>query len=167
MQNKSEEQVSTDAIGLITAKVDAFVDGFFYQLPNILAGAALLFVAWLVGRLAASLTRNLSARRGRPDLGVLLGSLVKGILILVAVLMTAAIVFPSVKPADILATLGVGSVAIASLSGTSCRTCSPVSCSWSGGHSGAAIRSWSRIMRELSSTSRAGRLTSRPMTAGG
>lgn len=112
MQSKTEEQVATDPVGLITAKVDNFVDGFFYQLPNILAGAALLLVAWLAGRLAARATRDLAARRGRPDLGVLLGSLVKGILIVLAILMTAAIVFPSVKPADILATLGIGSVAI-------------------------------------------------------
>ena len=112
MQNELREQIATDPVGLISAKVDGFVDGFFYQLPNIIAGLALLVLAWLAGRLAARLTREVAARRGRPDLGVLLGSLVKGILIVVAILMTAAIVFPSVKPADILATLGIGSVAI-------------------------------------------------------
>lgn len=112
MQDRTEEQVATDPVGLITAKVDGFVDGFFFQLPNILAGAALLFVAWLLGRMAARATREVAERRGRPDLGTLLGSLVKGTLIVLAILMTAAIVFPSVKPADILATLGIGSVAI-------------------------------------------------------
>lgn len=112
MRNVSEEEVSTDPLGLITAKVDAFVDGFFYQLPNLVAGATLLVAVWLFGRLAAKATRAVARRRGRPDLGVLLGSLVKGILMVVAILLTAAIVFPSVKPADILATLGIGSVAI-------------------------------------------------------
>ncbi len=112
MQDRTEGQIATEPVGLITAKVDGFVDGFFYQLPNILAGAALLVAAWLLGRLAARVTRKVAERRGRPDLGTLLGSLVKGMLIVVAILMTAAIVFPSVKPADILATLGIGSVAI-------------------------------------------------------
>ena len=110
MQN--EPEIATHPLDLITAKVDAFVDGFFYQLPNILAGLALLVVAWLFGRLVARGVAALSARRGRPDLGALLGSLAKGVLVVVAMLMAAAIIFPSVKPADILATLGIGSVAI-------------------------------------------------------
>ena len=112
MQNKAEQEVSTNPLGLITAKTDAFVDGFFYQLPNILAGIAVLVVAWIGGRLVASLVRRIAVRRRRPDLGVLLGSLAKGTLIVIALLVAAAVVFPSVKPADILGTLGIGSVAI-------------------------------------------------------
>ena len=112
MQNIAEQEIETQPVGLITAKVDAFVDGFFYQLPNIIAGIVLLLVAWLAGRLLASAVSAVARRRGRPDLGALLGALAKGMLIVVAILMAAAIIFPSVQPADILATLGIGSVAI-------------------------------------------------------
>jgi small-conductance mechanosensitive channel len=51
-------------------------------------------------------------RRSRGDLGLLLGGFVKWGLIVLGLLVVATIVFPSVKPADILATLGIGSVAI-------------------------------------------------------
>jgi small-conductance mechanosensitive channel len=51
-------------------------------------------------------------RSSRRELGVLLGGFVKWALILFGLLVVATIVFPSVKPADLLATLGIGSVAI-------------------------------------------------------
>jgi small-conductance mechanosensitive channel len=97
---------------LMLEKVEAFVAGFYYQLPNILAGLGLLVVAYLAGKLVKWIVRGQANRRNRPDLGMLLGSLASGILMIVAVLFAAAIIFPSVKPADILATLGIGSVAI-------------------------------------------------------
>ncbi|MFN3389949.1 MAG: mechanosensitive ion channel family protein [Allosphingosinicella sp.] len=110
MQNAAE--IAAEPFELIGAKADAFVEGFFYQLPNILLGLVLLVLAWLAARLLASGIRRIGARRGRPDLGVVLGSLAKAALYVLAVLFAAAIIFPSVKPADILATLGIGSVAI-------------------------------------------------------
>lgn len=110
MQKTAE--IAAQPVELIQAKADAFVEGFFYQLPNILLGLFLLFVAWIAARLLAGGIRRIGARRGRPDLGVVLGSLAKAALYVLAVLFAAAIIFPSVKPADILATLGIGSVAI-------------------------------------------------------
>lgn len=72
--------------------------------------ALLLFVlgAWLAKRTVT----HLSQRRDRGDLGVLLGGFVKWAIILFGLLVVATIVFPSVKPADVLATLGIGSVAV-------------------------------------------------------
>jgi len=102
----------TDPLAQITAKADTFLDGFFYQLPNILAGIALLFVAWLIGGLVSRAVAALASRRGRPDLGLLLGSLAKGLLTILAILFASAIIFPSVKPGDIIGMLGIGSVAI-------------------------------------------------------
>lgn len=93
-------------------KLQNFSSGFYYQLPNILVGLGLLFVAYFAGRLLRRVVRHQAVRRNRPDLGMLLGSLASGILLIVAILFAAAIIFPSVKPADILATLGIGSVAI-------------------------------------------------------
>jgi small conductance mechanosensitive channel len=112
MQNEAPPAVSSDPLALITAKLDGFVDGFFYQLPNIVAGVGLILVAWLIGWVAAGAIRRMALRRRREDLGVVLGSLIKTVILILAVLFAAAIIFPSVKPADILATLGIGSVAI-------------------------------------------------------
>lgn len=50
--------------------------------------------------------------RGRCDFGLLLGGFARWAVLLFGLLWVAAIVFPSVKPADVLATLGVGSVAV-------------------------------------------------------
>lgn len=53
-----------------------------------------------------------SQRRARGELGALLGAFEMWAVILLGLLVVATIVFPSVKPADVLATLGIGSVAI-------------------------------------------------------
>lgn len=96
----------------IVAKLHMWVNGFFAQLPNIVAGILLLILAYFLARLASWGVRKLLSRRQRIDLGELLGSIAFGAVMLLAVLIAAAIVFPSVKPSDILATLGIGSVAV-------------------------------------------------------
>ena len=93
-------------------KLVSAAQAFFLQLPNIVAGVLLLVVVWYGSKALAALINRISVARGRPDLGSLLGSLARGALIVLAVLMAAAIVFPTVHPGDIFATLGIGSVAI-------------------------------------------------------
>ncbi|WP_375288736.1 mechanosensitive ion channel family protein [Sphingomonas sp.] len=97
---------------LILAKAHAWVNGFFLQLPNIIAAIVFLVVAWFAAKGVAAMIRKLADRRDRYDLGALLGSIAFGAIMIAALLMAAAIVFPSVKPGDVLATLGIGSVAI-------------------------------------------------------
>jgi small conductance mechanosensitive channel len=101
-----------DPIALITGKVQSFVADFFVMLPNLVAAVVFLAIAWLVSRLVKNGIARLASTRGRHDLGNLLGSLAKGGVQIVAVLFAAAIVFPSVNPGGVFATLGVGSVAI-------------------------------------------------------
>ncbi|MBV7257065.1 mechanosensitive ion channel family protein [Pacificimonas sp. WHA3] len=86
--------------------------GFYQSLPNVIAGLVFLFLAWLVGKLVKRTIAYLARKRGRPDLGTLVGTLVQGIFMIAALLTAAAIIFPSVAPRDVLAGLGVGSVAI-------------------------------------------------------
>jgi small conductance mechanosensitive channel len=93
-------------------KIEGYVEGFFWLLPNlgIALAAFLLFllVAWAGKRAVVGLFR----RRGRDNLGQLLGGFAQWSLTLFGFLVVATIVFPSIKPADLLATLGIGSVAI-------------------------------------------------------
>jgi small conductance mechanosensitive channel len=96
----------------IVAKLHIWVNDFFIQIPNLVAAIAFLLVAWLAAKGVAWLIRRYADRRGRLDLGSLLASVAYGTVLIVALMVAAAIVFPSVKPADILATLGVGSVAV-------------------------------------------------------
>lgn len=101
-----------DPLQLWQTRLEAIASGFLQQIPNLIMAALFCGAIWLAAGLAASAIRRLAVRRGRPDLGSLLASLVKGGMMIAAALFAAAIVFPSVKPADILATLGIGSIAI-------------------------------------------------------
>ncbi len=99
-------------LALITGKLESFVTGFILLLPNIVAAIIFLGVAWFAARLVKRGIVRVAHARGRNDLGNLLGSLAHGGVQIVAVLFAAAIVFPSVNPGGVFATLGVGSVAI-------------------------------------------------------
>lgn len=97
---------------LMQEKLVAVGEAFFLQLPNLIAATALLVVVWYASKGLVVLIKRISTARRRPDLEALLGSLARGILLGMTLLFAAAIVFPSVHPGDIFATLGLGSVAI-------------------------------------------------------
>lgn len=99
-------------LDLITAKLHVAVNGFFLQLPNIVGGLLVLLIAWGVAKLVARGVRATFHRRGRIDLGSVLGSLAFGAVMIAAALVVAVIVFPSVQPSTIISSLGIGSVAI-------------------------------------------------------
>ena len=99
-------------VTLITAKIHRSITELFLLLPNILAAIVFLLIAWLISRLVKTTISRVASSRGRHDLGNLLGSLAKAGVQIIAVLFAAAIVFPSVNPGGVFATLGVGSVAI-------------------------------------------------------
>ena len=101
-----------DPLTLIWIKLVGFSNGFFLALPNIIAGIVFLVAAWFGGRLIERWVARLLHHRGRIDLGALLGSIAFGATMILALLISAAIVFPSVKPADVIGTLGIGSVAV-------------------------------------------------------
>ena len=97
---------------LMQEKLTAASEAFFLQLPNLVAGALLVLVVWYASKGLVLVIQRISAARQRPDLGALLGSLARWVAIGMALLFASAIVFPTVHPGDIFATLGLGSVAI-------------------------------------------------------
>ncbi|TPG20488.1 mechanosensitive ion channel family protein [Sphingomonas koreensis] len=99
-------------IDLVIAKLHVASNSFFLLLPNIVGGLVFLLLAWFIARLVRRGMRGLFHRRGRHDLGDVLGSLTFVALMVLAFLIAAAIIFPSVKPGSIISTLGIGSVAI-------------------------------------------------------
>ena len=96
----------------IVAKLHDAANGFFAQLPNIIGGIIFLIVAYFVAGLMQKGFRALLHKRKRADLGGVLGSIVFGVIMILAVLFAAAIIFPSVHPGSIISALGIGSVAI-------------------------------------------------------
>ncbi|MDB2407212.1 mechanosensitive ion channel family protein [Jannaschia sp.] len=97
---------------LILDKVDTWLDGLFALLPNI-AVALVIFAIFIAIGLAVSWSfRKTMARRDREDLGSVTGSLFKWGLWIAGGMLALTIVIPSLKPADLIAGLGLGSVAI-------------------------------------------------------
>ncbi|MCK7597154.1 mechanosensitive ion channel family protein [Microbulbifer sp. CAU 1566] len=93
-------------------QVDRWVDGAITLIPNFTVALVVLLVFFILGSLARFLIRRQLNRRQRSNLGDMLGGLVKWSLILLGFLLAATIVMPSLKPGDLIAGLGVGSVAI-------------------------------------------------------
>jgi small conductance mechanosensitive channel len=96
----------------VLSKVHSWVVGFQKLLPNIIV-ALLLFalamsIAWVVERSF----RSWSNRHDRSNLGAVLGSFVKWMIILFGAMLALTIVIPSLNPGDLFAGLGIGSVAI-------------------------------------------------------
>jgi small-conductance mechanosensitive channel len=115
-QNLASHESGDDAMetnaGVTLERIESFITGFWWILPNL--GIALVVFLIFLGigwgaRIAVSRFFN---HRGRPDLAALLAGFSRWSIIALGLLVVATIVFPSVKPADILATLGIGSIAV-------------------------------------------------------
>jgi small conductance mechanosensitive channel len=96
----------------LTATLNSWVDGFYSLLPNIGVSIVVLLVFWALSHLARRVTKTWCARHDRDNLGNLLGGFIKAAVMIVGVLLALTVVLPSLKPADLLAGLGIGSVAI-------------------------------------------------------
>ncbi|MGB3457406.1 MAG: mechanosensitive ion channel family protein [Litorimonas sp.] len=97
---------------LITERLDSWVDGFFYALPNVGIALVLRILAYLVGKVAERVIERRMSARDRRDLGQLVGGLVKWGLVVGALALGATLVVPSLAPGDLFAGLGVSSVAV-------------------------------------------------------
>ncbi|MEZ5448402.1 MAG: mechanosensitive ion channel family protein [Thiolinea sp.] len=98
--------------GNIFEKIDTWLDGFMALLPNIAVAIVVLLLFVAAGYGVSKLVRKAARKRGRDSLGEVSSSLLKWAIILLGIMLAVTIVAPSIKPGDILAGLGVGSVAI-------------------------------------------------------
>ncbi|MGI8437247.1 MAG: mechanosensitive ion channel family protein [Chthoniobacterales bacterium] len=87
-------------------------DGAARLMPNIAAALILLAIFYGLALLARYLIRRHFVRRERRDLGNLLGGFAKTGLLILGFLLAATIIIPSLTPGDLIAGLGVSSVAI-------------------------------------------------------
>ncbi len=114
MQDTNNKGVETITGGLSIAinTIQEWITNFYAILPNIAAGFFLLivFVALALG--AKISTKKFFTRRKRIDLGKILSDLAFWAFMLLGVLIALTIVMPSLKPGNLVASLGVGSLAI-------------------------------------------------------
>src|SRR5689334_20802850 len=101
-----------DAISLLDQRLDSWFTGFIFILPNLIVGAIIGIVFFLIAFGASRLLHGSLRRSGREDLGHVLGSFMYWGVISLGFLVVMTIVLPSMKPADIFTSLGLGSVAL-------------------------------------------------------
>lgn len=106
---KGEIDINT---GSIIEKLDSWLDGLIRNLPNILVGI-LVFIAMIyISRWLGQLVKKLLDKRGRPNFGEILGGFLRWALTLIGLMLSLTIISPNLSPADLIAGLGVSSVAI-------------------------------------------------------
>ena len=103
--------IGTNFGGLVE-KLQSWINGFISLIPNLIAASVLFLVAWLVSVLVTWSIRKTLVRHDRPALANVGGSLVGWAIIVLGFLLAMTVVLPSLKPGDMLAGLGIGSVAI-------------------------------------------------------
>ena len=102
----------TAALQTVQQKIDDWIIGFFYLLPNLIAGLIVGAIFVAAAYAVARLLRHALVRADRHDLGHVLGSFAFWAMTFLGFLVVMTIVLPSMQPVDIFTSLGVGSVAI-------------------------------------------------------
>ena len=106
---KGEIDVNTQSM---VEKIDTWLDGFIRNIPNILVGIAVFIAMLYIGRWAGNLLKKQMKKRGRSNFGEILGGFLKYTIVIVGIMLALTIISPNLKPADLIAGLGVSSVAI-------------------------------------------------------
>ncbi|EYD77503.1 hypothetical protein Rumeso_00928 [Rubellimicrobium mesophilum DSM 19309] len=98
--------------GVILDKIQSWVEGLQRLLPNLVVALVLLLVAAGIGWSVQRSLQRWGKRHDRDNLGAVLGSFLKWVVILAGALVALIIIVPTFRPGDLIAGLGIGSVAI-------------------------------------------------------
>lgn len=93
-------------------RIDSWLDGLVRLLPNLVVALVVAVIAWFVAKWIGSLINRSAASRDRDNLGTVLGSFARWAMFLFGLLIALTIVVPTLSPGDLIAGLGVSSVAI-------------------------------------------------------
>jgi len=109
--NDAPQQVDIDT-GMIFEKLDSWVDGFIRLLPNIGIALVLIAIFYFLGKFVGRLVEKGAEKRDRANLGSMLGGFTKSAIIIAGIVLGLTVIIPSLNPGDLIAGLGVSSVAI-------------------------------------------------------
>jgi small conductance mechanosensitive channel len=97
---------------LITDQINNWISGSISLLPNLIV-AIILFISFVfLAKFIKQFVIKRSIIHNRSSLGEVLGGLLKWSIIVLGFLLSATIVLPTLNPGDLVAGLGIGSVAI-------------------------------------------------------
>jgi small-conductance mechanosensitive channel len=97
---------------LALEKVDSWLDGIVKLLPNLVVAVVVFLIFFAIAKLVRAIVFKTFKSRDRANLGEVLGGFIKWVILVFGALIAATIVVPSLNPADLIAGLGVSSVAI-------------------------------------------------------
>jgi small-conductance mechanosensitive channel len=112
LENESPPEVVDLDPEKALAKLDAWLDGATRLLPNIVVAFVLILIVWFLAKGIERAINHTASRQNRNNLGEVLGSLIRWAVFCLGFLVAMTIVIPSLKPADLIAGMGIGSVAI-------------------------------------------------------
>ena len=95
-----------------TDTIQSGIESAIALLPNIAIGVVIFIIFWLLGKFLRAFIRKRTKDKETRNIGLVLGRLTQGVLVILGLLIAAIIIFPSFKPADLLASLGIGGVAV-------------------------------------------------------
>ncbi len=98
--------------GMALERIDSWVDGAIRLLPNVAIALVIVAVFWLLGRLVRRWVVRWAGARDRENLGQNLGGFARWVVVAIGAVLAATVVVPTLKPGDVVAGLGVSSVAI-------------------------------------------------------
>lgn len=92
--------------------VDNLIDGFLDRLPFLLIGVVVFIGFYLLAGLVRRLVTSATDGKESENVGIVMGRLGRWLTMLIGLMISVAIMAPSVTPAKLLTSLGVGGVAI-------------------------------------------------------
>ncbi|QJW91532.1 mechanosensitive ion channel family protein [Spirosoma taeanense] len=103
-----------DGVILFWRTVKDFAKGFAERLPYLIVGVGVFVLFWLLGKLLKSVINRVAVRSHAIDdmLANLVSRIVSTLVTIFGFLAACVVIFPSFKPGDIIAGLGITSVAI-------------------------------------------------------
>lgn len=102
------------SVNIVWRTLNNIAEGFLARTPYIIIGLIVFGIFWLIGRVIRKIISTAGARSTRIDdtLAELLGRLAAALAIILGVFVAAVIIFPTFNPGDLVAGLGITSVAV-------------------------------------------------------
>jgi small-conductance mechanosensitive channel len=107
--------IQAEAVGILDPMLDAarsFWEGFLERIPHLISAAIVIGSGFLLSRPMGRAVCRVGGRTHHDNLAEVLSRLVRAGLILITFLVAAVIIFPTFRPGDLIAGLGITSVAI-------------------------------------------------------
>ncbi|MBB3763525.1 mechanosensitive ion channel family protein [Sphingomicrobium lutaoense] len=92
--------------------IDSLVEGFFATLPKLVIGAIVFVIIWMIAKLVRSVISRAKFGDDNGELALVLSRIVYWVLLIVGLFIALTVVLPSLTPAQLISTLGIGGLAI-------------------------------------------------------